>query len=237
MLMLLKPRGLQAGQALQFVHAFVVADLAKEIGEGREPSVVLREHALEGLCLKTGILGHEFHVFVLGVILEVGVQEIAPAGPDHIEEPGDMVIKKSDRLGDEPVLEKVFADFLFVLKLLQGQQMPLFVVLLEPALSNPVEDTAGEIGLRMRMGDRDVGDVLPGLVRHPGDNFQYLEFGKALAAPVEEVRCDEEQAGKQAVAHAGRCESFFLFPLELLRGQAFHRQADYTPMRICTRVE
>jgi hypothetical protein len=95
---------------------FVIADLAEEIGEGSEPSVVLSEHALEGLLFEGGILRHELHIFVLSVSFEVGIQEIAPLGPDHIERPGDIVIQETNHLRDEPVLGKVFADSFLVLE-------------------------------------------------------------------------------------------------------------------------
>ena len=49
------------------MHPFVIADLAEEIGEGSQPSVVLSEHALEGLLFEGGILRHELHIFVLSV--------------------------------------------------------------------------------------------------------------------------------------------------------------------------
>jgi len=98
------------------MHPFVLADLAEEIGEGSEPSVVLTEHALDGLLFEGGILCHQLHIFVLNVIFEVSIQEIAPLGPDHIEKPGDIVVQESNHLRDEPVLEKVLADCFLVLE-------------------------------------------------------------------------------------------------------------------------
>ena len=98
------------------MHPFVIAYLAEEIGEGSEPSVVLSEHAFEGLLFEGGILRHELHIFVLSVIFEVGIQETAPLGPDHIEKPENIVVQESNHLRDEPVLEKIFADSFLVLE-------------------------------------------------------------------------------------------------------------------------
>jgi hypothetical protein len=45
------------------------------------------------------MLGDVFHVLVLGVVLEVGVEAVAPARPDDIQPPGEVVIDKSEELG------------------------------------------------------------------------------------------------------------------------------------------
>ena len=100
------------------MHPFVITDLAEQIGETSEPSVVLSERALEGHLFEGGILRNVLHIFMLGVIFEVGIQQIAPLGPDHLEKPGNIVVQKSDRLRHERSIEKPFTDSALVLKFL-----------------------------------------------------------------------------------------------------------------------
>ena len=100
-------------------------------------------------------------------------------------------------------MEKAFTDSALILEFLQDQQMPLLVVLLSSALSDPFEDAPGEIRVGMSMGNRDIGDVLPGLVRHPGNDLQHSEFGKSFRVSVQEVHGNEKQAGEQTVATRG----------------------------------
>ena len=95
--------------------------------------------------------------------------------------------------------------------------MPLLVVLLRPALSDPFEDAPGEIRVGMSMGNRYIGDVLPCLVRHPGDDLQHSKFGKSFRASVQDVHGNEKQAGEQTIAHPGRGQGLFLLLLELFR--------------------
>jgi hypothetical protein len=45
----------------------------EQIGEASEPSIVLSKRALEGHLFEGGILRYVFHMFVLGVIFEVGI--------------------------------------------------------------------------------------------------------------------------------------------------------------------
>ena len=83
--------------------------------------------------------------------------------------------------------------------------MPLLVVLLKPALPDRFEDATGEIRVGMGMGNRDLGDVLPCLVRHPGNDLQHSKFGKSFRASVQDVHGNEKQASEQTIAHPGRC--------------------------------
>ncbi len=55
------------------MHPLIIADLAEEIGEASEPSVVRSKRALEGHLFEGDILRYVVHIFVLGVIFEVGI--------------------------------------------------------------------------------------------------------------------------------------------------------------------
>ncbi len=83
--------------------------------------------------------------------------------------------------------------------------MPLLVVLLNSALPDRFEDATGEIRVGMGMGNRDLGDVLPCLVRHPGNDLQHSKFGKSFRASVQDVHGNKKQASEQTIAHPGRC--------------------------------
>ena len=54
------------------------------------------------------------------------------------------------------------------------------------------------------MGNRDIGDVFPGLVRHPGNDLQHSKFAEGFLVSVQEVHGNEKQAGEQAIAHPWR---------------------------------
>ncbi len=65
--------------AFLLVHPLVVADLAEEIHEAGESLVLVGEQAVVRLPLQTRILDEQ-RVLVLRVVLEVGVEPIAPRG-------------------------------------------------------------------------------------------------------------------------------------------------------------
>ena len=52
--------------------------------------------------------------------------------------------------------------------------MQLLIVLLGAALGDPLDDPAGEVGTVGGVGDSDVGDLFPGLVRDAGNQFKDL---------------------------------------------------------------
>src|SRR5256886_16389132 len=89
---LLEACGGDALEALELVHALVIGDLAEEVGERREVPVVVGEDALEGLGLERRGLRDILHVLVLGVVLEPGVEEVAPPGSEHVKQPADVVV-------------------------------------------------------------------------------------------------------------------------------------------------
>jgi hypothetical protein len=65
------------------VGALVVADLAEQVGQAPVLAVLRRVDAGVGLGLQLGMLGHVGHVLVFGVVLEVGVEPVAPVRADH----------------------------------------------------------------------------------------------------------------------------------------------------------
>ncbi|HET9608618.1 MAG TPA: hypothetical protein VFP06_03360, partial [Acidimicrobiales bacterium] len=62
------------------MDAFVVADLAEQVTERGESAVVSGDGAVHPLAVELGVLGDIGHVLVLCVVLEVGVEAVAPAG-------------------------------------------------------------------------------------------------------------------------------------------------------------
>src|SRR5947199_157973 len=107
-------------------------------------------------------------------------------------------------------------------ELFEEQEVPLLVVLLDPAFPDPFEDAPREIGPRVRVGDRDVGDVLPRLVGHAGDHLEDLELRQGPPAAIEEIQRDEQDPREEAVAHPRRRQGLALGTSELLRRQALH---------------
>jgi len=80
------------------VDTFVVADLAKEIGQAVERAVLRREPGAERDAFPLGMLGDQRRVFVLGVVLEIGVETIGPGGANDVEQPGDLIVEEGDNL-------------------------------------------------------------------------------------------------------------------------------------------
>ena len=145
------------------------------------------------------MLGDQSHVLVLGMIFEVGVEPIGPGRVKHVQKPRHLVADERDGLRD-PVVEPAGLSLGRAgHELLQDQQVPLLVVLLDPSLRHPVVDAARQPGVRRDMGDGDVGDLLPALVGHPRDQFEDLELGQRPPTPVEHVEQCEQDPGGQSV--------------------------------------
>ena len=62
--------------ALDLVEAFVVTDLADQVGQAVVGADVFGELALVARRLPFGMVAHEQCILVLGVVLEVGVQPV-----------------------------------------------------------------------------------------------------------------------------------------------------------------
>src|SRR5438552_2109291 len=174
---LLEACGRDALEALELVHPLVIGDLAEEVGERREVPVVVGEDALEGL----------------GVVLEPGVEKVTPPGSEHVKQPADVVVDEGDQLRRQPVPDEALPDSLPIGELLEDQEVPLFVVLLEPTFLDPLKDAPREVRAGMHVSDRNVGHVLPRLIRNAGDDLEDLELRQVARAPVEEVHREEER--------------------------------------------
>src|SRR2546422_4509616 len=90
--------------------------------------------------------------------------------------------------------------------------------------SNALEDAPREIRPGMHVTDRNVGHVLPRLIRNAGDDLEDLELRQVAPAPVEEVHREEQRVREDAVAHPRRRQGLALGPLELVRRQAEERR-------------
>ena len=102
------------------------------------------------------------------------------------------------------------------MQLLEDQQVPLLVVLLLPGLPDAVVDPPGKLGPAVHVRDRDVGDLLPRLVGHPGDQLEDLELRQRPLLSVERVERGEQDAGQHAVRAARRAERLGLRHGELV---------------------
>jgi len=128
-----------------------------------------------------------------------------------------MIVEKLDHLRDKPVQKQFFTDTPLIAKLLNNEEMPLLVVLLDPAFLDAVEDATCKSRIAMRVGHCNVGHVFPSLIRDPSNDLKYLKFGKGLFVSVQDIHGNEKEAGEKAVTHARRCVDFLLFLLELIR--------------------
>ena len=112
------------------------------LGEG----IVLLKEARERLRLELGEgVRHEFHVFVLGMDLKVGVHQITPRRLDDVDEPADVVVVgEGDYLGQDAIEENIFLHAAGVGEFLQDEQVSHLVILSLAGLLDPVEDPAGK---------------------------------------------------------------------------------------------
>jgi hypothetical protein len=81
------------------------------------------------------------------VILEIGVEPVAPCRAQGVHQPGHLVVDECQDLTNDPMANEPQPLRLAIHHLLQDQQVPLFVVLLEPAHTDLVEDPPGEVML------------------------------------------------------------------------------------------
>lgn len=162
------------------------------------------------------MLFHQVSVLVLGVVLEVGVELIASGRADHVEKPGQLVIDECQRLGNDGEFYPALAYPLLGDQLFEDQQVPLLIVLLGAALGDPLDDPAGEVGTVGGVGDSDVGDLFPGLVRDAGNQFEDLELRVRTEFAVDNVEELEEKPGAEPVAPPGRLERLTMGADELV---------------------
>ena|SRR6266536_3166545 len=93
------------GEAFELVDAFVVTDLAEQVGEGREGAIALRGGGFEWLVVELGVLGDIPHVFVFGVVLECSVEPVAPGRAKQVQCPHEQVPGPADEARQDPVAE------------------------------------------------------------------------------------------------------------------------------------
>ena len=120
-----------AGQALSLVDPFVVADLAEDISERLVGSVVVRERRGESTVLPLGVLGDEQGILVFGVVLEIGVEPVAPCRTEDIEKPRELVVGEGQELRDDVRNRIRPSRVTFPIdEFLEDEQVTLLVVLL-----------------------------------------------------------------------------------------------------------
>ena len=125
---------------------------------------------------------------MLGMIFEVGVQLVGQGRAKHVKQPGQLVVDEGEPLGDPVILPARLFTPRAGEKFLQDEQVPLFVVLLSPRLRHPVVNAPGQPSARRDVGDRDVGNLLPALIRNPGHEFKHLELRQRPLAPIKHIK-------------------------------------------------
>ena len=208
------------------VGALVVADLAEQVGQAPVLAVLRRVDAGVGLGLQLGVLGHVGHVLVLGVVLEVGVEPVAPVRADHEEQPGHVVEEERDQPRRQPVQQERLPQAAALHEILQDQQVPLLVVLVGAGLDDALEHPPGQRGPAAVPGQRQVAHPLPGLVGHPGDELEHGELDDRPFPAVGQVHRREQGPGQQAVPEPGRVQGFRLRGPELMRRELGRARRD-----------
>ena len=169
------------------------------------------------------MVGDITHVFMLGVIFEVSVECMAEPRPHDIEQPGKVVVEPGHDLGNDPIAEEAVALVAALQQLFDDQQVEELVVLLLSDRADFFVDAAGEVRGRVRVGDRDVGDVFPGDVRDSGDDFEHSKLAQRTGAAVDEVHGAEQRPGGDAGAQSGRFECGELLESQLVGGWPWDR--------------
>src|SRR5665213_72892 len=140
-------------------------------------------------------------VLMLRMIFEVGVQSLAPVRLNHIQEPRQLVVDEGKNLGHTRKAEPSFANFTLRDHLLQDQKMPLFVVLLDSGFCYAIENTPGKVGPFLSVGNRNVGNLFPALIRHTSDEFQHFKFGKNARSSVDGIeKCEQPASSKRVLS-------------------------------------
>jgi len=88
------------------------------------------------------------------------------------------------------------------------------------SLQDALLDALGQPQLLVDLGGCDVGDVFPGLIRHPRDHLEDLELRQATFPSVDQIQEDEQHSRRNAVAAPRRRQRLSLGRGELLMGQA-----------------
>ena len=88
--------------------------------------------------------------------------------------------------------------------------MPLFVVLLDSALCDAIENTPSKVGPFLGVGNCDIGNLLPTLIRHTSDQLQHFEFGKCAGSSVDEIEKCKQPASSERVLPSVCCQCRFV---------------------------
>ena len=92
-----------------------------------------------------------------------------------------MIIEKSDNLRNDSIEEKVLPNPQTMYPLFQDQEMPLLIFLLNSALLDPIKNPSRKIGLLVSVGNCDISNMLPRLIRDPGDHLEHLALAGVAA--------------------------------------------------------
>src|ERR1700761_2731032 len=130
---------LHSGEADFLVDAFVAADLAEHVGQRIVGSVAGRDRRAEWSGLPLRMLGDQCRVLVLGVILDVGVEPVAPGRFQHPQQPELLVHGEGDELRKEPEPDRVSVDAIGGNLFLEQDDVPFLVVLLSAVLVHRAE--------------------------------------------------------------------------------------------------
>lgn len=104
------------------------------------------------------------------------------------------------------------------------------VVLLGSGLDDGVGDPAGHAGSAVEPGEGPVGDPLPGLVRHRGQELEDFELGQRPPPAVDEVDHAHERPGDRVIGEPGFLEGPLLGPQQThLAAKPLRRQSAASP--------
>ena len=134
------------------------------------------ELADERVTVELRVGGDEAHVFVLGVILECGVERIAPHRLDEVQQPRHDVPGGGDQAREYPETEACQPVVAPCQEVLHHEHVPLLVVVRGSGLGDADLDAAGEAGLAAGARNAAVGDTFPRLVRHLGEVLEHEEL-------------------------------------------------------------
>jgi hypothetical protein len=120
--------------------------------------------------------GNEAHVFVLGVILEGGVERIAPRRLDEVQQPRRDVPRGGDQPGEHPEAQACQPVVAPCQEVLHHEHVPLLVVVGGASLRDADLDAAGEARLAAGARNAALGDTFPRPVRHFGEVLEHEEL-------------------------------------------------------------
>ncbi len=167
----------ESGDAVELVAAFVVADLAQDVGDGDGMSPTVGEGPVEGLVFGVGVGCDEAHVLAFSVVLKGGIERVAPGWRAEVEDPGGEVPGTGEQPRDDAKPEPGEAMAASGEDVLEDQHVPLLVVVGGAGVGDACLDPSGHGGLPAGAGDAALSDTFP---RAVGDLGEVLENQKLL---------------------------------------------------------